>query len=108
MWAAHHGPIFDRQVIRHRCDLTLCARPACLLTGDQVDNLLDASSRDRITNMGRVGKADKRGAAAAARAIRTAVLAAVSSGVVDPAELTAVVAAAQAAGDPYANQVQLF
>lgn len=108
MWAAHNGPIPNGLVIRHRCDLTLCARPDCLLTGDQVDNLLDASRRDRITNMGRVGKADKRGAELAALAIRTALLAAVGSGVVDPGALAAVVAATQAAGDPYANQSRLF
>jgi len=108
MWEAHHGPIPKRLVVRHDCDRSICARLECLLTGDQTDNLLDASRRDRITHMGRVGKADKRGTAAAALAIRSAVLEAVAAGTYDPAELAAVVQRAQAEGDPYADQQRLF
>ncbi|MDJ0344244.1 HNH endonuclease [Streptomyces sp. H10-C2] len=108
MWAAHHGPIPDRIVCRHRCDLTICVRPECLELGDQVDNLMDAARRDRITNLGRVGKADRRGAAAAAGAIRTAILEAVGDGMHDPVELASVVSAARAEGDPYGAHQRLF
>ncbi|WP_433860347.1 hypothetical protein [Streptomyces kronopolitis] len=89
-------------------DRTLCVRPECLVLGDQSANLLDASRRDRITHMARIGKADKRGAAAAARAIRSALLAAIAAGVHSPAALADVVTATQAAGDPYADQERLF
>ncbi|MFC9233651.1 hypothetical protein ACFTZI_32630 [Streptomyces decoyicus] len=109
MWEAHHGPIFRTNVVvRHECDRTLCVRPGCLVLGDQSENLLDASRRDRITHMARIGKADKRGAAAAARAIRSAILAAIADGVQSPEKLAAVVTKAQADGDPYADQERLF
>ncbi|MBV9026431.1 MAG: HNH endonuclease [Streptomycetaceae bacterium] len=103
MWGAHHGPIPPGFVVRHECDLSLCCRPNCLRLGEQVDNVDDAWHRDRLTYPGRVGKADRRGAGGAARVIRDALLEAISEGVQEPAALGAVVTAARAAGDPYAN-----
>ncbi|MEU7230034.1 hypothetical protein [Streptomyces chrestomyceticus] len=73
-----------------------------------MDNLLDASRRDRITHMGRTGKADRRGTRTAALAIRSAVLAAVADGILDPEALAVVVRNAQAAGDPYGDHERLF
>lgn len=108
VWQAHNGPIPAGHVIRHDCDVTLCVRPACLRLGDQTDNLGDAMRRDRVTHRRRVGKADRRGAAAAARELRTAVLAAVGRGVLDPAELGEVVAGVHADGDPFAEHGRLF
>jgi HNH endonuclease len=108
MWAAYNGPIPASHVVRHDCDLSNCCRPACLRLGDQSDNLGDAMRRDRITHPGRVGKADRRGARAAALAIRTAVLDAIGAGVTDPAELGAIVETTRAAGDPYADHGRLF
>jgi hypothetical protein len=108
MWAAHHGPIPDGQVCRHRCDLTVCVAPADLLLGTRSENSRDAARRDRITHAGRVGKADRRGPAATARAVREAVLAALGRGVVDAAALAAVVDAELAEGDPFADQLPLF
>lgn len=108
MWQAYHGPIPDGHVIRHECDHSWCTRPACLRLGDQVDNLADAMRRDRVTHPGRVGKADRRGAAAAARAVRAAVLDAIGRGVYDPAALGAVVADVLAEGDPFADHERLL
>lgn len=108
MWSAHNGPIPPGYVVRHECDSTICCRLACLRLGDQSDNLDDAMRRDRVTHPGRVGKADRRGAHAAALAIRTAILAAVGSGITDPADLGSVVDTARAAGDPYAEHGRLF
>ncbi len=108
IWAAHNGPIPPGLVARHRCDLTVCVAPADLLTGTQSENLRDAARRDRITHAGRVGRADRRGPAATARAVREAVLAALARGVLDAAGLTAVVDAELAEGDPYADQLPLF
>ncbi|MFE7665603.1 hypothetical protein [Streptomyces celluloflavus] len=73
-----------------------------------MDNILDASSRDRLTNSGHTGKADRRGRAAAALALRTAILEAVQAGIHAPDALAEVVTRVQAAGDPYANQPALF
>lgn len=108
MWQAYNGPIPDGHVIRHDCDRSWCTRPACLRLGDQVDNLADAMRRDRVTHPGRVGKADRRGAEVAARAVRTAVLGAVQRGVCDPAELGTVVAGALDIGDPFAGHETVF
>ncbi|WP_435137811.1 HNH endonuclease [Actinacidiphila sp. bgisy144] len=108
MWQAHHGPIPDQYVIRHDCDHSWCIRPECLRVGDQVDNVSDALRRDRLTHPGRVGKADRRGAAAAARAVRAAVLDAVTSGTCVASDLSQVVTRALAAGDPFADHGRLF
>ncbi|MGX9891380.1 HNH endonuclease [Streptomyces sp. NPDC002276] len=107
-WQAHHGPIPDRHVIRHACDRSWCTRPACLQLGDQGDNLADALRRDRLTHPGRVGKADRRGAAEAARAVRAAVLDAVGRNIYDPFQLGEIVAGALAEGDPFADHGRLF
>jgi len=64
--------------------------------------------RDRLTNLGRLGRADKRGFRAASLAVRRAVLDALSHGVTDPGELGAVVEAARAEGDPLADQIPLW
>ncbi|MFE3557336.1 HNH endonuclease [Streptomyces sp. NPDC059193] len=108
MWQAHHGRIPDGWVVRHDCDHSWCARPGCLRLGEQVDNLGDALRRDRLTHPGRTGKGDRRGAAESARAVRSAVVAALTSGVRDPVELGRAVSAALAAGDPYSDQGRLF
>jgi hypothetical protein len=108
MWAAHHEPVPVGLVVRHRCDRPWCVRVECLDIGTQSDNLRDAARRDRITNTKLVGRADKRGAARAARAVRRAVLDAVGQGIHLPEELAEVVAAVEAAGDPYADQIALF
>jgi hypothetical protein len=108
MWAAHHGPIADGLVVRHQCDRTWCVRIDCLQLGTQSDNLRDAVQHDRITNKRLLGKADKRGAARAARAVRQAVLEAIAEGVDDPDELAAAISAAEEAGDPYSDQIALF
>jgi hypothetical protein len=108
MWAAHHGPIPAGLVVRHRCDRPWCVHVECLGIGTQSDNLRDAARRDRITNTKLVGRADKRGAARAARAVREAVLDAVRQGVHRPGELAEVVTTAEVAGDPYADQITLF
>ena len=108
MWHAYHGPLAHGLFIRHDCDRSWCARPDCLQPGDQFDNLADALSRDRVTHPGRVGKADRRGTAASALAVRTAVLEAIERGVLDPAGLGTVVSDALAAGDPFADHGRLF
>ncbi|MFJ2193094.1 HNH endonuclease [Kitasatospora sp. NPDC087861] len=108
MWHAHHGPIPSNAVIRHDCDRSWCVNPGCLQEGDRLDNLADAVSRDRLTHPGRVGKADRRGLYASAKAVRTAVLDALRQGTRAPDELEAVVAEAIAAGDPFAGHGTLF
>jgi hypothetical protein len=95
-------------VCQHRCDLTVCVAPTDLLLGTRSENSRDAARRDRITHAGRVGKADRRGPAATARAVREAVLAALRRGVIDAAALAAVVDAELAEGDPFADQLPLF
>lgn len=108
MWQAHYGPIPDGYVVRHDCDRSWCCRPLCLRLGEQADNVSDALRTDRLTHPGRVGKADRRGAGASARAVRAAVLDALGRGVHDPAELGAVVAAVLVQGDPFADHGTLF
>ncbi|MGX1976864.1 hypothetical protein [Streptomyces kronopolitis] len=109
MWEAYNGPIAAGLLVRHRCDRSICARPECLLLGFPIDNAHDTASRDRITNMGyRVSKADRRGQRDAARALRTAILAAVGAGVYAPQALASVMMNVHAAGDPHGDQTMLF
>ncbi|MBE9500785.1 hypothetical protein IHE61_31280 [Streptomyces sp. GKU 257-1] len=108
MWEAYNGVLSPGLVVRHHCDLTICARPDCLVDGTQSDNLRDAFHRDRITNGARLGRADKRGARHAAHAVRQAVLNAVHEQVSEPAELSHIVSHTLAGGDPYKDQLTLW
>lgn len=108
MWQAHNGPLRSDLVIRHHCDLTICARPECLADGTQSDNLRDAFRRDRITNGAHLGRADKRGAEQAARAVRQAILTAVGDQITGPHELSRIVSSSLAGGDPYKDQLPLW
>jgi len=108
MWEAYNGPLRAGLVVRHHCDLTICARPECLADGTQSDNLQDAYRRDRITNGARLGRADKRGARSAAQTVRQAVLDAVREQITAPLELTQVVSQALVGGDPYKDQLTLW
>lgn len=98
-------------VILHDCDTPICVRyddRPHLVDGTQSDNLLMAGRRDRITNLGRLGQADRRGHHAQSLAIREAILNALAAGVTDADELAGVLAAVVALGDPYSDQLPLF
>src|SRR5919206_966176 len=49
-WAYKHfkGPIPPDAVIRHKCDITRCVNPECLVSGTQADNQQDMLSRNRL------------------------------------------------------------
>lgn len=42
-----HGPIEDRNVVRHTCDTPSCIEPSHLLQGTQLDNMRDMWDRGR-------------------------------------------------------------
>lgn len=87
LWWAWYGA--------HRCDLPICVRLNYLEAGSQRDNLLMAAGRDRIARMTFTGQrtdhADKRGPAGQSHAIRDAVRHALTTGVTDPHQRTAII-----------------
>ena len=47
-WELHVGPIPDGMYVLHRCDVRSCVNPNHLFLGTQLDNMKDASSKDRL------------------------------------------------------------
>ncbi|MGH4011280.1 MAG: HNH endonuclease [Pseudonocardiaceae bacterium] len=112
LWWAYYGPLPTSTVVLHRCDLPICVKLDHLAAGSQRDNLLMTARRDRIARTTFTGQrtdhADKRGQAGQSHAIRDVVCHALNTGVTNPHQLTAIVDAVIALGDPYANQLTLF
>lgn len=112
LWWAWYGPLPARTVVLHRCDLPICVRLDHLAAGSQRDNLLMAAHRDRIARTTFTGQrtdhADKRGPAGQSHAIRNAVHYALTTGITDPHQLTAIVDTVITLGDRYADQLALF
>lgn len=49
VWECYNGrQLADNEVIRHRCDNTLCCNPHHLLVGVQKDNVKDMLERERV------------------------------------------------------------
>ena len=46
-WALSHGPIPAGQVVRHKCDNSICCNPNHLELGTQADNIRDREERGR-------------------------------------------------------------
>ena len=75
LWTAHHGPLPPNTVVMHQvCDESSCVRLADLRAGSQAENLATAARRDRSSGWRHTGRADRRGMATRARAIRAALL----------------------------------
>lgn len=53
-WTIHNGPLKKGRRVLHRCDYTLCVRPDHLFEGSQRDNVLDAISKGRWTQIERM------------------------------------------------------
>lgn len=44
------GPIPEGMNVLHECDTPPCVKPSCLFLGTQIDNMGDASSKQRLNN----------------------------------------------------------
>ena len=114
-WAAWHGPLERRVVIRHQCDEPLCtpitpeAVDGHLAAGTQADNVVDREIRGRGHHRRggvRSWTVDRRGMAARSRALHDAVHAALAAGA-GPADLVAVAARVRADGASSPGQLDL-
>jgi len=103
LWEQDVGPLPAGVRLRHCCDETSCVRLAHLIPGSHRLNMGDRASD--MTRRGRAGgphhhgRADIRGAAGRARAIRAAL-----NGGYHPDRLTAAITA----GEPWRQQLALF
>lgn len=104
------GPLPVDCTLMHDCEVRLCCSPAPghVRISTQQENMRQAVARGRCRGP-RPGLVDTRGVVGASRAIQAAILAAVQADPgIGPAELSAVLAAAVAAGDPLRHLVPLF
>lgn len=99
VWEAAHGPVPDGLKLLHSCNETNCVQLAHLAADTQTANQQQMARQGRAGGPHHRGRADTRGAAGRARAIRDAL----RHGY-DPEAL----AAARSAGDPYRHQLTLF
>ncbi len=99
VWEQDVGPLPAGVRLRHSCDETSCVRLAHLLPGSHRLNMGDMTRRGRAGGPHHHGRADIRGAAGRARAIRAAL-----AGGYHPDRLTA----AMIAGEPWRHQLELF
>jgi hypothetical protein len=115
-WAAWHGPVDRRVVIRHQCDEPLCtpitraAVDAHLAAGTQADNVVDRELRGRGHRRRggvRSWTVDRRGMAARSRALHDALHAALAAGA-RPVDLLEVVARVRTDGASSPGQLPLF
>ena len=99
LWEQDVGPLPAGVRLRHCCDETSCVRLAHLLPGSHRLNLGDMTRRGRAGGPHHHGRADIRGPAGRARAIRAAL-----TGGYHPDRLTAAITA----GEPWRYQLALF
>ncbi len=99
LWEQDVGPLPAGVRLRHCCDETSCVRLAHLLPGSHRLNMGDMTRRGRAGSPHHHGRADIRGPAGRARAIRAAL-----AGGYHPDRLTAAITA----GEPWRQQLALF
>jgi len=99
LWEHDVGPLPAGVRLRHCCDETGCVRLAHLIPGSHRLNMGDMTRRGRAGGPHHHGRADIRGPAGRARAIRAAL-----TGGYHPDRLTA----AMIAGEPWRQQLALF
>jgi len=99
LWEQDVGPLPAGVRLRHCCDETSCVRLAHLLPGSHRLNMGDMTRRGRAGGPHHHGRADIRGPAGRARAIRAAL-----TGGYHPDRLTAAITA----GEPWRHQLALF
>jgi len=112
IWSAYNGELPSWRNVMHECDTPLCVRfdgaEQHLTPGTQAENIQQAACRDRITNLGRLGRADLRGQHQQSLAIRAAMRAARAQGITDLDRLAEILASVISEGNPYAAQEVLF